>query len=279
VKSAQGLRGATRSAAIALWLIASLAALGQACSKTGPAGPAAGPPVAPDVAPMAEIPPGCFQMGDALTEGDYDELPVHRVCLEVFSIDLYEVTNGAYLRCVAEGACEAPREASSFTRSFYYDNPLYEAYPVVHVTWEDASGYCSWAGRRLPTEAEWEYAARGGLSGRRYPWGDDAAGSNANYWDSGDAEDNDTTAVGTYPANGYGLYDMAGNVYEWASDLYDPDYYSVSPAQDPLGPEAGAFRVVRGGSWTSDTRALRVANRVGYHGEYHSHSVGFRCAR
>lgn len=279
MKSAGRRRDTPWTAAIALWVIGALATLGQACSETGPAAPPVGPPVAAGPGAIAEIPAGCFQMGDALSEGDYDELPVHRVCLEGFSMDLYEVSNGAYRRCVAAGACEAPREASSFGRSVYYGNAFYETYPVVHVTWDDASRYCRWAGKRLPTEAEWEYAARGGLHGRRYPWGDDAAGSWANYWDSGDAEDNDTNPIGIYPPNGYGLYDMAGNVYEWTSDLYDPDYYNVSPTHDPRGAETGAFHTVRGGSWTSDTGAVRTANRVAYYGGYHSYSVGFRCAR
>ncbi len=251
---------------------------GQACSGRG--GPSHGPTQADiDSCGMSRIPEGCFDMGDVLSEGDFDELPVHKVCLKGFLMDACEVTNGAYQKCVEAGRCDAPTQTSSFTRPSYYGDPAYDNYPVIHVTWHDSVNFCTWVGKRLPTEAEWEYAARGGLTGNRYSWGDELAGSYANYWNSGDEEDNDTTLVGSYPPNGYGLYDMIGNVYEWVSDRYDSDYYALSSEYDPAGPETGSFRVVRGGSWTSDAGALRVSNRVSYYGQFHSYSVGFRCAK
>ena len=241
------------------------------------------PPTPPGMA--AKIPAGCFDMGDAFTEGSLDELPVHNVCISAFEMDVHEVTNAEYKACVDDGACAAPDAADSATRPSYYGNPFYAGFPVIHVDWYQAEDYCTWAEKRLPTEAEWEYAARGGLAGKRYPWGDTISGSDANYSDSGDPWDNDTSKVEYYDPqptspNGYGLYDMAGNVWEWVNDWYQGGYYTVSsPSSDPQGPASGTDRVLRGGSWRYDTYFLRVAYRSRPDPVSGRGAIGFRCAR
>ena len=236
-----------------------------------------GPPVPPG--PMAQIPAGCFDMGDAFSEGGPDELPVHNVCISAFEMDVHEVTNAEYRQCVTFGGCTAPSDSSSHTRPTYYGDPAYDDFPVIWVDWYKAEDYCTWAEKRLPTEAEWEYAARGGLAGKRYPWGDTISGTDANYWDSGDPWDNDTSEVEYYGPNGYGLYDMAGNVWEWVNDWYQEDYYTVSPPNDPPGPGSGTDRVLRGGSWNSNSDYLRVANRDYDLPDNETDFLGFRCAR
>jgi formylglycine-generating enzyme required for sulfatase activity len=231
--------------------------------------------------PVAQIPAGCFDMGDHFAEGDGDELPVHEVCISVFEMDVHEVTNAEYAACVADsGACTPPLHSYSISRGTYYGDPTYDDFPVILVDWYQAQDFCTWAGKRLPTEAEWEYAARGGLSGKRYPWGDTISGTDANYYDSGDSWDNDTSQVEYYAPNGYGLYDMAGNVGEWVNDWYQSGYYSVSPTNDPPGPAVGMYPVLRGGSWGSSTLYLRVAARSpSFHPAYETYDIGFRCAR
>ncbi|HUT55028.1 MAG TPA: formylglycine-generating enzyme family protein [bacterium] len=228
---------------------------------------------------MALIPASCFNMGDAFSEGQGDELPVHNVCLTSFYMDVHEVTNAQYAACVSGGGCTAPGDSSSNTRASYYGNPAYDDFPVIYVDWNQATAYCAWAGKRLPTEAEWEYAARGGLSGNRFPWGDLVSGSDANYANSGDAWDNDTSPVENFAANGYGLYDMAGNVYEWVNDWWSSTYYSVSPTNDPPGPVSGTYRGARGGSWYFTSIYLRVADRAADDPALQYFSAGFRCAR
>jgi len=216
--------------------------------------------------PMALIPAGEFQMGSENGEGD--EKPVHTVYLDAFYIDVYEATNARYAECVSTGDCKPPTSSSSYTRDSYYGEAQYADYPVIYVSWEMAKTYCEWRGGSLPSEAQWEKAARGGLEGMEYPWGNEnpvcekGAQNGANF---GSCGTRDTERVGSYSPNGYGLYDMAGNVWEWVLDWYQADYYAGSPARNPPGPSNGEYRVVRGGSWFDVARILRAAFRIWYY--------------
>jgi len=231
---------------------------------------------------MVLIPAGEFQMGDHFNEGDSDELPVHTVYLDAFYMDIYEVTNAQYQEFMNATGHSVPAE--------YWNNSRYNApdQPIVGVRWHDAVAYAEWAGKRLPTEAEWEKAARGGLSGKRFPWGDsnpdDAqcnfADSNTNYsWSDGSVDDDYkyTAPVGSYLPNDYGLYNMAGNVWEWCADWYNSDYYSNSPGNNPTGPRFGTIRVLRGGSWYGHPLNLRVAGRGYGKPTFPYYGMGFRC--
>jgi formylglycine-generating enzyme required for sulfatase activity len=228
--------------------------------------------------PMAPIPAGCFDMGDAFSEGGADELPVHDVCVSGFYMDVHEVINAEYRACVDDGGCTAPSSNSSNTRTtspFYYGNATYDDFPVMYVNWYKATAYCTWAKKRLPTEAEWEYAARGGLSGKRYPDGDTISCGDANY--AGCA--GDTSEVEIYAPNGYGLYDTAGNLREWTNDWYDSGYYSTTPDMNPQGPATGSYRVLRGGGWCCGTYLQRVADRYTRNPSSDGYNIGFRCVR
>lgn len=237
---------------------------------------------------MALIPAGPFEMGSY--DGDDDEQPVHTVILDDFYIDIYEVTNNQYAVCVDAGVCDPVTDTTagtaSYTRAIYFGNPAYADYPVIYASWYDAQQYCGWrSGARLPTEAEWEKAARGGLEGKTYPWGDQSplceggAKNGAKFDDDGGCNDTDTEQVGSYSANGYGLYDMVGNVWEWVSDFYDENYYANSPTNNPSGPEDGGFTVIRGGSWSNNAEHIRVSDRRFNTPNSGSLSSGFRCAR
>jgi formylglycine-generating enzyme required for sulfatase activity len=225
---------------------------------------------------MAKITAGCFNMGDAFSEAGSDERPVHNVCITSdFNMDVHETTNAEYAACVTGGGCTAPSNSSSATRASYYGNPTYNNFPVVYVDWSQAKAYCTWAGKRLPTEAEWEYAARGKLASKRYPWGDAATPCvDANY----NGCVGDTKAVGSYPANGFGLYDVGGNVREWVNDWYQSNYYSSSPTNDPPGPVSGSSRVVRGGDYSVSWYNLRVSFRDYFAPANKNNQEGFRCA-
>jgi formylglycine-generating enzyme required for sulfatase activity len=224
------------------------------------------------------IPPGVFSMG---SEGGYpNERPVHQVEVGAFYLAAHPVTNEQYARFVAETGHRVPALDDRRVQRENWDPdsrsfPLERArHPVVLVSWRDAQAYCEWAGGRLPTEAEWEKAARGGVDGKLYPWGDLIDPSLANY-----DNQNGATPVGSYPANAYGLYDMVGNGWEWVADWYDPHYYARSPGENPLGPESGATKVLRGGAWLLFPEFCRVAYRFRNSPDFRFNLIGFRLAR
>jgi len=238
-----------------------------------------------DLTEMVLIPAGEFEMGDA--QGSGNEKPVHTVYLDEFYIDKYEVTVGQYKKFIEDTGHRAPNwdQVSQYSST--------DQHPMIYVSWHDAAAYAQWAGKKLPTEAQWEKAARGGLDGKKYPWGDDITHDDANYDGTGGEDEWDYCApVGSFPTNDYSLYDMAGNVWEWCADEYAANYYSNSPEDNPTGPgEPVLFvsdyftnvktpRVVRGGSWDDDDGTLRCAYRSNdVPTPFMDRNLGFRCCR
>lgn len=200
---------------------------------------------------------------------DEDEKPSHEVFLDLFWIDRTEVTNSMYLRCISAGACTTP------ARTMYYNKSEYAEHPVIGISWLQAQAYCQWAERRLPTEAEWEKAARG-TDERIYPWGNSPPNSDlANF----NHEVDETAPVGITAegASPYGALDMAGNAWEWVEDGYQPDFYAHSPKENPLSDSPVNRRVLRGGNWDSNADGIRVTNRFwAFPGR--NDTDGFRCA-
>lgn len=220
---------------------------------------------------LVYVPAGEFEMGSE--DGDPNESPIHTVYLDAFWIDQTEVTNGQYANCVSSNGCTTLSFEYSTSRTSYFGNAKYVDYPVINVDWYQAQAYCQWAGGRLPTEAEWEKAARG-TDGRKYPWG--------NHFDSGkyDLFLGDTTEVGSFSsgASPYYALDMAGNVWEWVADWYGT--YPSGKVSNPLGPESGDSRVLRGGSYSgTDERVLRSTYRASTTPERKADLYGFRCAQ
>jgi serine/threonine-protein kinase len=246
--------------------------------------------------PLVYIPEGKFIMGTADRDAKltvengraYPEIPMHIVNLESYWMDKYEVTNQRYEMCVNAGGCNPPHYPSSLSRLEYYGNPEYADYPVVYVDWYMARDYCTWAGRRLATEAEWEKAARG-TDGRRYVWGNEPiSGERANFcdincirpyanpnYDDGYPE---TAPVGSFPkgASFYGLMDMAGNVWEWTSTIPEPYPYDPDDGREYM--EGNSERVWRGGPWSNGVWWIRASIRYRSVPEYKYYNLGFRCA-
>ncbi len=249
---------------------------------------------------LARIPAGDFLMG--APDANEDERPVHRVFLSEFFISRYAVTNEEYARFVRTTGYPPPGIGPMPLVAGGDRDPLFRElaepyvwrgpdpppgranHPVVLVRYDDAVAYCGWLSAaiertvRLPTEAEWEKAARGGLEGKRYPWGDDISPARCNYLADGAAKrQRGTRPTGTYEPNGYGLYDVSGNVWEWVSDWYASDYYAFSAPRDPRGPRGGTMRIVRGGSWVNDNvTMLRCAYRHTVPIDTYAYSIGFR---
>jgi len=240
-------------------------------------------------ADMSLIPPGEFWMGRSFNwlldelgmhlRPRLDDQPVHLVHVDAFLMDKYEVTNEQYARFA---------ETTKRKKPFHWIGGRIpsgiEKAPVYNVTWDDAAAYCRFAGKRLPTEAEWERAARGGVEKNMFSWGNELLTRR-----SGDAPPakrarygypNGPVAVGSYAPNGFGLYDVTGNVWEWISDWYDQNYYAVSPEKNPQGPATGLYHVIRGGGWSdNDERILALHYRNFTNPELASNTVGFRCAK
>jgi len=270
----------------------SLAATEPPATDTPPAGtpaptqspePPAGAtrPSSVDNMTQVYVPAGAFTMGN--DQGAPDQRPAHTVNLNGFWIDRTEVTNDMYGACVRANVCVAPQQIRSISRLNYFGSTSFTNFPVLFVSWTQAQTYCKWAGRRLPTEAEWEKAARG-TDGRLYPWGNQTPDpQRLNFGPSGLG---DTVAVGTHPtgASPYGALDMAGNAWEWVADWYDPGYYAVSPPDNPPGPAKtgcpqGDCKVLRGGGWDSSAQQVTTTARLFYGPNDTRDAFTIRCAQ
>ena len=237
--------------------------------------------------PAGEFEMGCdpehnFNLPCTKDNEPTDETPLHTVFLHGYLIQRTEVTNAQYAACVADGGCTLPHQLSSYSRSDYYANPDFADYPVVYVNWYQADAYCHWAGGRLPTEAEWEKAARGSTP-IAFPWGETTP--NCSLANSLDEATNllcngDTAPVGSHPAGAsiYGVLDLSGNVWEWVNDWYAFDYYEDSPEINPTGPLTGENRGMRGGGWYCFWNDIRTGNRHQFHPLMNYYNMGFRCA-
>lgn len=222
---------------------------------------------------MASIPAGEFTMGRTRETSDdktnmrpmilRDDRPAHKVYLDAFTIDTHEVTHAEYGAFVKATGRRAP----------YHSLEGKDQLPVYNVAWEDADAYCRWAGKRLPTEAEWEKAARGGLEAQDYPHGDKITPADARFNSKGPGP------AGAFKPNAYGLYDMAGGVSEWVADWFDRAYYETSPAKNPQGPAAGKYKLIRGGAWSDGPRRVTVFFRNWVRPNQTTPNIGFRCAK
>jgi sulfatase modifying factor 1 len=222
---------------------------------------------------MSLIPAGKFLMGNNMRNG-LGFSPEHKVKLDSFYIDKYEVTNKEYLKfCKATGH----NLPEFWNTDIFKSGEDYLNYPVVGVNYGDAKKYAEWAGKRLPTEAEWEIAARGGLNGKDFPNGDTLSQERAKQESAG--WKNLIEPVGSYKPNGYGLYDMAGNVWEWTADRHSETYYVESKYENPKGPQTGSNQVIRGGSWHSGDMCKKVFYRKGLTSNWCDFAVGFRCVK
>jgi formylglycine-generating enzyme required for sulfatase activity len=207
-------------------------------------------------------------MGASITDtlADAAERPPHQVTLDGFWIMQTEVTNAQYKRCVEAGVCEQPGNNR-------WNDPQYASHPVVNINWGQAMTYAKWVGGRLPSEAEWEKAGRG-TTGAMYPWGNQAP--SPQLLNSAKSNKYDTVPVASYAPGANQLYDMAGNVWEWTADWYDPHYYTNAPAHNPTGPDSGTLRTVRGGSFRNLDYLLRSTVRRAFAADYSSPYGGFR---
>ena len=242
------------------------------------------PPTTRDGAPMVKVPVGAFPMGvpQGDRDGGRDEYPRHDVFVDTFLIDTFEVTNGRYLEFVKATGHRVPQHSKNPTRNLWEGDAIADSLtdrPVINVDWFDAEAYCTWANKRLPTEAEWEKAAKG-TADRRFPWGDIEPTMKHLNFNQRWIGEKTLMPVGSYEAgkSPFGVYDMAGNVWEWINDWYDAKYYEKSPTKNPKGPETGTKKVIRGAGWQNETPTVRIFTRVNSDPTIRNESTGFRCA-